>query len=89
MKLWNLVLVGALALTGLHAEAAKRMGGGGSFGKQSGNVTQRQATPAPAQTPAQSAGAAQSANKPAPLPPRNLPSAHGALCWEAWPLAWG
>jgi predicted lipid-binding transport protein (Tim44 family) len=76
MKLWNLVLVGALALTGVHAEAAKRLGGGSSFGKQSSNVTQRQATPAPtpATTPAQ--GATQSANKPAaPAAPAAVPQA--------------
>lgn len=67
MKLWNLVLVGALALTGVHAEAAKRLGGGSSFGKQSSNVTQRQATPPAA--PAQGAGTtAQSTNKPAAAP---------------------
>lgn len=65
MKLWNLVLVAALALTGVHAEAAKRLGGGGSMGKQSSNVTQRQASPAPAPAPTQNAGAAQSAAKPA------------------------
>lgn len=65
MKLWNLVLVAALALTGVHAEAAKRLGGGSSFGKQSSNVTQRQASPAPAPAPSQGAGVAQSANKPA------------------------
>jgi predicted lipid-binding transport protein (Tim44 family) len=65
MKLWNLVLVGALALTGMHAEAAKRLGGGSSFGKQSSNVTQRQATPAPTPAPTQGAAATQSAAKPA------------------------
>jgi len=65
MKLWNLALVAALALTGVHAEAAKRLGGGGSLGKQSNNVTQRQAAPAPAPAPAQGAAAAPSANKPA------------------------
>lgn len=75
MKLWNLVLVAALALTGVHAEAAKRLGGGGSFGKQSSNVTQRQATPAPAPAPTQNAGAAQSANKPgAPAPAAAQPA---------------
>lgn len=75
MKLWNLVLVGTLALTGVHAEA-KRLGGGSSFGKQSSNVTQRQATPAPAPLPTQGAGAAQSANKPAaPAPAPAAPQA--------------
>lgn len=73
MKLWNLVLVGALALTGVHAEAAKRMGGGSSFGKQSSNVTQKQATPPAA--PTQGAGAtAQSANKPAAVTPAAQPA---------------
>jgi len=44
MKLLSLVLVAALALTGFNAEA-KRLGGGKSVGKQSSNVTQREATP--------------------------------------------
>jgi predicted lipid-binding transport protein (Tim44 family) len=59
-------VVAALALTmvSFDAEAAKRMGGGKSFGKQSGNVTQREATPTPpANAPA--AGATQNAAKPA------------------------
>jgi predicted lipid-binding transport protein (Tim44 family) len=73
MNLWNLVLVGALTLTGVHAEAAKRMGGGSSFGKQSSNVTQKQATPPAA--PTQGAGAAaQSANKPAAATPAAQPA---------------
>ena len=41
---------------------AKRMGGGSSFGKQSGNVTQREASRAPAQNqqaPQQNAALAQ------------------------------
>lgn len=67
MKLWNLVLVAALALTGIHAEAAKRLGGGGSFGKQSSNVAQRQSAAPPA-APAQNATPAQAAGKPAAAP---------------------
>jgi predicted lipid-binding transport protein (Tim44 family) len=63
MKLSVLVLTAVLALAGINAEAAKRMGGGGSFGKQSSNVTQRNASPAPA-APAQNVGNA--APKPAP-----------------------
>ena len=47
-------LVGAFTF---EAEA-KRMGGGGSFGRQSSNVTQRQATPA---TPSQATNAANTA----------------------------
>ena len=46
MKVWQVVLSAVFAVTltlaGTAADA-KRMGGGGSFGKQSSNVTQRQA----------------------------------------------
>lgn len=48
MKLWTVLLAGVLALGALDAEAARRLGGGGSIGRQSSNVTQRQSTP-PAQ----------------------------------------
>lgn len=48
MKLWTVLLAGVLALGAIDAEAARRLGGGGSFGRQSPNVTQRQATPPPA-----------------------------------------
>ena len=59
MKLCAIILAATLALSGLNAEAAKRLGGGKSIGKQSSNVTQRDAAPsAPG-------GAAQSAAKPA------------------------
>ena len=63
MKLWTALLVCALALVTLDAEAARRMGGGGSVGKQSGNVTQREGTPPAA--PAQGAAPNAAANKPA------------------------
>lgn len=54
LKLWSFVLVGVLLLAGQPVEA-KRLGGGSSIGKQSGNVTQRDAVkPAPA-APAQNA----------------------------------
>lgn len=45
MKFWTVLLTAALMLTGFNADAA-RLGGGRSVGKQSGNVTQRQAAPA-------------------------------------------
>ena len=67
---FSLALV--MSLSALQAEAAKRMGGGQSVGRQSSNVTQREAArPAtPAQntaTPAtQPASAAPSAPAPAP-----------------------
>ena len=46
MKKWLWVLTMSLALFAGQAEAAKRFGGGKSFGQQSSNVSQRQATPA-------------------------------------------
>ena len=65
MKLWTWVLTVFLLLAGVNAEAAKRMGGGGSVGKQSNNVTQREAASpspgaakAPAAAPAAPAAAA-------------------------------
>ena len=65
MKLWTAVLICALTLSGLNAEAARRMGGGGSMGKQSSNVTQRNSA-APA-GPTQNA--TNSVAKPAPTVP--------------------
>jgi len=55
MKIWAVLLVAALALSGVHAQAAKRLGGGKSIGKQSTNVTQREATPAAPGAPVQNA----------------------------------
>lgn len=60
MKKWLWVLTMSMALFAGQAEAAKRFGGGKSFGQQSSNVTQRQATPPPA---APTQGAANSAVK--------------------------
>ncbi len=56
MKFLSYVVTGVMALSlaiiSFDADAAKRMGGGKSFGKQSSNVTQRDATPAaPAAAP--------------------------------------
>ena len=74
-KLWSVLLVAALSITALDADA-RRMGGGRSVGQQSGNVMQRQATPpvqpaapaqnaaAPRQGAAQGAAAAQAQRKP-------------------------
>src|SRR5438105_6782601 len=59
MKTWIAVFAMLLALVSFEAQAAKRLGGGGSIGKQSPNVTQREAQrsapaqPAPAATPPQ------------------------------------
>ncbi len=75
MKLWTAVLVGMLAMASLDADAQRRMGGGRSIGKQSGNVTQREAAPqtpaAPAAAPGQQQNATQAARP-------NSPAAAGA-----------
>ena len=62
----SFVLAATLALSGMSAEAAKRMGGGKSVGQQSSNVTKRDAAPATPNnatnaTPAGAAGAAAAA----------------------------
>lgn len=54
MKFWTVLLALVLALGAMDADAARRLGGGMSIGRQSSNVTQRQATP-PAVAPAPSA----------------------------------
>ena len=68
MKISTLVLSLALALGTVTAEA-KRLGSGGSTGKQSSNVTQREAAPTqnvakPAAAPAPATPAAQPAKRP-------------------------
>ena len=65
MKSWLPVLTMCLVLVTGHAEAAKRLGGGTSFGKQSSNVSQRQETPPAASTQ----GATNAAKAPAPATP--------------------
>jgi predicted lipid-binding transport protein (Tim44 family) len=64
MKIWTALLVAVLALSGMNVEAAKRLGGGKSVGKQSSNVTQRDAAPGAPASPSQ--GVTNSAAKPAP-----------------------
>ena len=64
MKFWTLAMAVFLALASVNSEAA-RLGGGGSVGRQSGNVTQRQVAPAqPAVKPAAPAPAAPAAVAP-------------------------
>lgn len=69
MKLWTVLLAGVLAFGALDADAARRLGGGGSIGRQSPNVTQRQATPptSPTQTP-NAAPAQRNATQPSAAP---------------------
>jgi predicted lipid-binding transport protein (Tim44 family) len=62
-----------MAFATMHAEAAKRMGGGKSMGQQSSNVTQREAAkPAPAATPNAAPAAA-------PAAPAAAPSRFGGM----------
>jgi len=68
-KLLTALFVLAMAFATMHAEAAKRLGGGKSMGQQSSNVTNRDAAkPAPAATP--SAAPAAPAAAPAAAPSR-------------------
>lgn len=60
MKIWQVILSAVFAVTLMlsgTAADAKRMGGGGSFGKQSSNVTQRQAPANNATNPSAAPGA--------------------------------
>lgn len=81
MKLWVMALALATSLASLDADAARRLGGGKSVGKQSSNVTQREATPAAPAAPAQNSAAAAPAK----------PAAAGAPAAAAQPAKrpWG
>ena len=83
MKFFSLILVAMLALGSLDAEAAKRLGGGKSFGKQSNNVTQRDASPA---TPASPGGATQNAAQSSTVA---KPAAAGTAAAAAPKKPWG
>jgi predicted lipid-binding transport protein (Tim44 family) len=63
MKLWSWILVLMLALASFESEAARRLGGGGSVGRQSSNVSQREANPPPA-APSNSQNKAAPSNQP-------------------------
>jgi len=72
MKIWAIILTATLALTTvLDADAARRLGSGKSIGKQSSNVTQREATPTAPTAPAQNSTAA----APRPATPTPAPAA--------------
>lgn len=71
MKLWTVALSLVLALGSVDAQA-KRLGGGKTIGKQSSNVTQREAAPAPVK-PAQNAAAPTTPATPAPAPAARKP----------------
>lgn len=100
MKVWTVLLAGVLTLGALDAEAARRLGGGGSMGRQSSNVTQRDSTPpaAPNAAPQQ-----RNATQPAAAPntPATQPARRGfggmlaglaaglGLAWLAHTLGFG
>ena len=50
MKLWTVLIAGALVFGALDADAARRLGGGSSFGRQSSNVTRQSTAPSVAPT---------------------------------------
>ena len=81
MKAWSLVLACMLAFASLDADAARRMGGGGSVGKQSGNVTQRDGGAASG-SPAAPGAAQSQAAKPA-TPAANPAAAAPKRPWGA------
>ena len=76
MKTLSFILAAALLVAGTHADA-KRIGGGGSVGKQSSNVSQRQAAPTTPAAPAQNAA------KPATPAPAAAPAAAPKKPWGA------
>ena len=91
MKIWSAilstVLVTAMAMAGTSAEA-KRLGGGKSFGKQSSNVTQREAAPGGANSATNSAAKpATPAAAPAQAPKRPWGAMLGGLA-AGLGLAW-
>ena len=71
MKLWSIALSLVLAFGAVDAQA-KRLGGGKSVGKQSSNVTQREASPTAPAAPTQNAAPTAPA-KPAPAAPAAAP----------------
>ena len=71
MKIWTIALACCLAMASLQAEAAKRLGGGGSIGRQSSNVTQRQQS---APVPATPTTAGATTGTPAQVPAATKPA---------------
>lgn len=65
MKFWTVVLASMLTFAALDADAARRLGGGGSIGRQSSTMAPRQATP-PAATPNAPAAQRSPTAQPAP-----------------------
>jgi predicted lipid-binding transport protein (Tim44 family) len=102
MKLWTVLLASALAFGAMDADAARRLGGGSSFGRQSSNVTQRQASPPaapaapanvqPQRSPAAQPGSAVPTAQPARRPWAGMLGGLAAglgLAWLAHTLGFG
>jgi predicted lipid-binding transport protein (Tim44 family) len=93
MKFVSWVLMMVLALASVEADAARRLGGGGSIGKQSSNVTQRSTAPAPAAPQNATAPAAQPSPAVAPRRPWGAMlgglAAGLGLAWLAHSLGFG
>ena len=91
MKIWStlslVALTVAMVFTGADAEA-KRMGGGKSVGKQSSNVTQREAAPAAAKPAAPAAAPAAAPKRPWGAMLGGLAAGLG-LAWLASSLGFG
>ncbi|MCF8211154.1 MAG: 39S ribosomal protein L45 [Rhodoferax sp.] len=95
MKFFAWIILAVLLMSGLDAQAA-RLGGGRSVGKQSGNVTQREA---PAGSPSQNVGNTAAAKPGAAAPPSAPQRPWGAmlgglaaglgLAWLAHTLGFG
>jgi predicted lipid-binding transport protein (Tim44 family) len=80
-------VIGVVAATfALDAEAQRRLGGGKTFGKQSSQVQQRQATPPAQQTPPQAAPAQQPGTAAAPTAAAGTTAAAGAAAKTASPM---
>lgn len=98
MKRWLPIITISLALLAGPADAARRFGGGKSFGQQSSNVTQRPVTPSPTPAPANAANKAPTSPAPAaPMPAPKRPwgamlgglAAGLGLAWLASSLGMG
>ncbi|MBG9388154.1 Tim44 domain-containing protein [Caenimonas aquaedulcis] len=73
MKIWSWLFVLILSFASFESEAARRLGGGSSVGRQSSNVTQREATRSPNTAPTNS-----QQNQAAPAPAPAAPPAAAA-----------
>jgi predicted lipid-binding transport protein (Tim44 family) len=99
MKLWTAILAATLAFAALDADA-RRLGGGKSVGRQSSNVTQREAAPPTAPANAQQQAQARQQQPGAPAPAQAAPrrpwggmlgglAAGLGLAWLAHALGFG